>query len=121
MYPLAGGSKTRQALRTVVRDLNAGHFFERTIWSRGIANQFGSIPVDLVQEGAVGRHPAIGRSAGDSCVQTSRGAISQNLRTRWIACDFEPLAVDTVAGDVAVAEIRRKHEAVVRSDTETAQ
>ena len=43
-----GELKSRQALRTVVRDLDAGHFLERTVWLRGVANQLRSVPVDLV-------------------------------------------------------------------------
>src|SRR4029434_7605168 len=88
---LRGGSKTRQALWTVVWNLNAGDFLERTVWLCGVANQFRSVPVDLVQKGTIRRHPVISRSAGDGRVEASGGAISRNFRARRIACDFEPL------------------------------
>src|SRR5215469_17464911 len=101
-------SKTGEALGTVVRDLDTRHFLERTVWSRGIANQFRCVPIDLVEESAVGRYPVIGRPAGDRCVETPRGAISWDFRTRWIACDFEAFAVDAVAADVSIAEICRE-------------
>src|SRR5215470_2933892 len=45
--PAPGGhSKTREALRTVVWNLDAGHFFERTVRLRGVANQFRCVAVD---------------------------------------------------------------------------
>src|SRR5215469_13028960 len=116
-----GRSKTRQALWTVVRDLDAGHFFERTVWLRGVANQFRCVPVDLVQKRAVRRQPVICRSAGDGCVETSGSAISWNFRACWIDCDFKRFAVDAVAADVAVTEIRREYEPVIRRDGGPAQ
>src|SRR5215813_522542 len=114
-------SKTRETLRTVVRDLDACHFFERAVRLRGVANQSRRVPVDLVQECAIRRYPVIGRSAGDGCVETSGRAISQDFRTSWVACDFESSAVNAIAGDVAVSEVRCEHELIVRRNAEPAQ
>src|SRR5215813_8396162 len=112
---------TREALRTVVRNLDGGYFFERTVRLRGITNQLRCIPINLVQETAIGRNPVIARSAGNRCVQTSRGAISWNLGARWILYDFKSLAVDAVAADVAVTKIGREHKPVIRRDCQPTQ
>src|SRR4029077_15758319 len=60
-------------------------------------------------------------AAGHGCVETSGGAVSWNLRARGILRDFEPFAIDAIAGDVAVTEVRRGHESVVRRAAEPAQ
>src|SRR4029077_347096 len=114
-------SESRQPLRAVVGNLRAGDLLERTVRLRRVAHQLRGVPVDLVEIGPIRRNPAIARSAGDSGVETSGGAIARNLRTRGILDDAEPGAVDPVAADVAVTEVRRIDEPIIRGDGEPAQ
>src|SRR5215813_6819596 len=61
--PWGDNLETRETLRTVVRNLDGGHFFKRTVRLRGVTNQLRCIPINLVQEAAIGRNPVIARSA----------------------------------------------------------
>src|SRR5215467_7505948 len=114
-------SKSCQALRAVIGNLNARDFFERTIRLSGVPYQLRSIPIDLVQESSIGRQPIVARAAGDGGVETPGGAISWNLWARRILRDFESFAVNAVAGEIAVTEVRREHEVVIRRDSGPAQ
>src|SRR5262249_10269064 len=105
----------------VVGNLHAGDLLKRTVRLSGVAHQFRGIPVDLVEIGAIRRNPGIARSAGDGSVETSGGAIARHLWACWIPGDAEPGAVNPVAADVAVTEVRREHESVIRRDGEPAQ
>src|SRR5262249_14817620 len=49
------------------------------------------------------------------------GAVSRNLRARRIARDFQAAAVDVIAADVAVAEVRGEDGPVVRRYGQPAQ
>src|SRR5262249_13869039 len=97
------------------------HFLERTIRLSCVADQFRCVPIDLVQESAIRSQPVIARSAGDGCVETSSGAISWNLWARRILRDFKSSAVNAVAGEIAVTEVRRDHESIIRRDSGPAQ
>src|SRR5262249_34015326 len=71
--------------------------------------------------GAIRRQPAIARAAAHDSIERSEGAISRNLRGRGILRYRELFAVDVEAGEVAVTEVRRIHESVIRGDGEPAQ
>src|SRR5262249_46743092 len=114
-------SESSQTLRAVVRDFHAGDLLERTIRLDRIAHQLRGIPIDLVEIGAIWAYPAIARSASDSCVEPSGCAIARNLRACWIFRDGEPFAINAVAADITVTEIRRIYESVIRGDGEPAQ
>src|SRR5262249_48753064 len=114
-------SESGQALRAVVGDLHAGDLFERTVRSRGVAHQFRGIPVDLVEVGSIGRDPVIARSATDISTQRPEGSIARDLRTRGIFRDLQPATIDSVAAEIAVPEVRRVYESIVRGDTQPAQ
>src|ERR1700730_11356371 len=118
---LKAQSESRQPLRTVIGEFHSGHFRERAVRLRGVTDEFRGMPINLIQESAIWRHPVVGWSAGDGCVESSGGAVSRNLWARWILRDLEPFAIDSVAADVAVTEIRRKHELVIRRNTEPAK
>jgi len=102
-------SESRQALGAVVRNLDAGHFVQRTVWLSGIAHQLRGIAVDLVEIRAIWRKPVIARAAANGSIDRPEGAISQNLRARRILRNADLGAVDMVAADVAVTEARSKH------------
>src|SRR5262249_62316955 len=119
--PRRAASESGQPLWAVVGDLDAGDLLERAIRLRRVAHQLRGIPVDLVEIGAVGRNPVIGRPAGDGGVETSGGAITRYLGGCGILGDAEVDAVDPEGADVAVTEVRRIHEPVVRGDGEPAQ
>src|SRR5262245_16244593 len=88
---------------------------------RGVAHQFRSIPVDLVEIGSIRRDPVVARAAGDVSAEPPGGAISRNPGARRIARDFEAAAVDVIATDVAVAEVRGVDGPVVRRYSQPAQ
>src|ERR1700722_4923348 len=94
-------SESRQTLRTVVGNLHAAHFLERAIRLRGIAHELRGVAVDLVEIRVVRAKPTVGRAAGHGSVEPPGGAVSRNLRARWIARDFQAVTVDAVAADIA--------------------
>src|SRR5215471_6611241 len=114
-------SESRQALRAVVRNLHAGDLVERPIRLRGVTHQFRGIAVDLVKIRAIRRDPVVGRATGDVSTEPPGGAVSWNLRARRIARDFQATAIDAIAADVAVAEVRGVDGAVVRRYCQPAQ
>src|SRR5215471_11230404 len=71
--------------------------------------------------GAIRRQPAIARAAANDSIDGSEGAISRNLRGRGILGYREFFAIDVEAAEVAVTEVRRIHESVIRGDGEPAQ
>src|SRR6266851_8707801 len=120
--PRSSGSESRQALRAVVRDGRAGDLFERTVRLDGVADELRRVAVDLVQAGAGGAYPAVARAAADGPVERAAPlAIARNLRAGGVLDDGDHVAVDAVASEVAVAEIRREHQAVIRGAGEPAQ
>src|SRR4029077_4940864 len=114
-------SESCQALRAVVGNPDAGHLFQRTIRLSGIAYQLRCIPVDLVEISAIRREPAIARAAANHSIDCAESAISRDLGARGILRYREHVAVDAVAADVAVTEVRREHPSVIRGDGEPAQ
>src|SRR5262249_53184662 len=114
-------SEPRQALGAVVGDRNLGDLLERTVRLAGVADELRGVAVDLVQVGAVRREPIVARSAGHGWGQTSSGAIARYLRARGVLRDLQAPAVDVKATDVAVAEVRREDEPVIRRNGEPAQ
>src|SRR5262245_25240810 len=60
------------------------------------------------------REPAVGRTAGDVSTEPPGRAVAWNPRARRIARDLQATAVDAIAADVAVAEVRGVDGAVVR-------
>src|SRR5262245_40024492 len=117
----AAESESRQALRAVVGNLHTGDLVERPVRLRGIAHQFRGIAVDLVKKRAIRREPAVGRAAGDVSTEPPGGAVSRNPGARRIARDFQAAAVDAIAADVAVAEVRGVDGPVVRRYGQPAQ
>src|SRR4029077_11382872 len=118
---LGAESESRQTLRAVVGDLDACDLLKRTVWLGGVAHQFRSISIDLVEIGAIWRNPAIARATANHSINSSESSISRDLRARGVLRDREHAAVDAVAADVAVTEVRREHPAVIRGDGEPAQ
>src|SRR5262245_57530541 len=114
-------SESRQALRAVVGNFHAGDLAKRAIRVSGVAHKFASIPVDLIEIRAIRREPVIARAADHGSVEPPGGAVSRNLRARGVARDFDAAAVDVVAADVAVAEVRSIDGPVVRSYGQPAQ
>ena len=114
-------SEPRQALRAVVGNPHAGDLLKRTVRLSGVAHQFRSIPVDLVEICAIRRQPVIAGAAANRSIDRSEGAISWNLRARRILRDGEHVAVDAEAAEVAVTEVRSKHQSVIRRDRQPAQ
>src|SRR5216684_3260771 len=119
--PRSPGSESRQALRAVVGNIRAGDFVQRTVRLNGVTDQLRGIPVDLVEIGVVGRQPAIARTAGNDSIEPPEGSISGNLGAREILRDGEDVAVDAIAGDVAVTEDCAEHQPVIRGDGQPAQ
>src|ERR1700722_6859328 len=115
------GSEPGQPLRAVVRNLHAPDFFQRAVRMGGVARQFRSVAVDLIEIRAVRRNPGVGRTADHGSVEPSGGAVSWNLWACGIARDFEAAAVDVETADVAVAEVRGEHRSVVRGHLQPAQ
>src|SRR5215468_222668 len=99
-------SESRQALRAVVGNLHAGDLVERPVRLRGVTHQLRGIAVDLIKIRAIRRDPVVGWAAGDVATEPPGGAVSRNLRARGVAGDFQAAAVDAIAADVAVAEVR---------------
>src|SRR5262249_36599636 len=64
---------------------------------------------------------AVARSAGYGRVETPRGAVARNSRAGGVLRDLQTSAVDVERADVAVAEVRRENESVIRRDREPAQ
>src|SRR5262249_50816979 len=100
------GSESGQTLRAVIRNLHTADLAERPVRLRRVTHQFRRIAVDLVKIRAVRRDPAVGWAAGDVSTESPGGAVSRNLRACRVARDFQAGSVDTVAADVAVAEVR---------------
>src|SRR5262249_13373336 len=119
--PRSRKSESRQALRAVVGNLHAADLIERSVRLRGVTHQLRGIAVDLVKKRAIRGDPAVGWTAGDVSTEPPGGAVARNLGTRRIARDFQAFAVDAIAADVAVAEIRRVDGAVIRGDRQPAQ
>src|SRR5262249_21538500 len=119
--PVVAASESRQALRAVVRDLHAGELLERTVGLGRVPNQLRGIAVNLVKIRTIRRDPVVGRAAGDVSTEPPGGAVSRNLRARRIARDFEAAAVDVIAADIAVAEVRSVDSPVVRRYGQPAQ
>src|SRR5262245_26264135 len=114
-------SESRQALRAVVRDLHAGDLLERTVRLSSVTAQLCGVPVGLVEIRAIRCDPAVRRAAGDVSTEPPGGAVSRNFLARGIARDFQVAAVDVVAADIAVAEVRSEHRSVVRGNRQPAQ
>src|SRR5262249_56513412 len=87
----------------------------------GVADDRPRLPVDLIQVGAIRREPAVARAAGYGRVETPRGAVARNSRAGGVLRDLQTSAVDVERADVAVAEVRRENESVIRRDREPAQ
>src|SRR5580700_11493461 len=113
--PLAA-SESRQTLRAVVGDCDAGHLFQRAIRLSGVPHQLRRIPIDLVEKCAIRRNPVIARSAADVSTKPPEGAIALDLGARRILRDFDFEAVDVEGGDVAVPENRSVQESVIGGD-----
>src|SRR5689334_14247392 len=86
-------SESRQALRAVVGDRDACNLLKGTVRLSGVAHQFRSIPVDLVEIFAIRRQPAIAWAAANHSIDCSESAISRDLRACRILRDFQPFAV----------------------------
>src|SRR5215472_3528503 len=114
-------SESRQALRTVVGNFYADDLAERPVRTSGVAHQLRSIPVDLVEVGAIRGKPAVARSAAHGSIDRPEGPISLDLRRRRVLRDSELGAVDPKAADVAVTEIRCVHQAIIRRDRQPAE
>src|SRR5260370_6960219 len=87
----------------------------------GVADQFRSISVYLVQMLAIWRNPVIAWAAANGSIDRPEGAISRNLPARRILRDADLGAVDAVAANVAVTEVRSEHRSVIRGDGQPAQ
>src|SRR5215813_3276163 len=61
--------KPSQSLRTVIWDLDGGHFSERAIRLGSVTDKLRRVPIDLVQESAIGRHPVIARPTRYRCIE----------------------------------------------------
>src|SRR5215471_12468706 len=92
-------SETREPLRTVVRNLDAGDLCQRSVWLSGVSNQLRGISVDLIEIRAIRRDPAIGGATGHRSVQSSGGAVSGNSGTCRILGDLQATSVDVIATD----------------------
>src|SRR5262245_6350104 len=114
-------SESRQALRAVVGDRDAGDLLQRTVVVCGVADEFGGVSVNLKQVRAVRRNPVVARSAGDGCIETSGRSIAWNSRARGILRDLQAPAVDTKRADVAVTEIRCVDHSVIRGNGDPTQ
>src|SRR5215813_15455180 len=106
-------SESRQTLGAVVRDCNAGDFIQRSVWLRRISDEFRGVPVDLIEIRSVWRKPVVARSTADVAAECPERAVSRNLGAGGVLRDLQPLAVDVKRADVAVAEVRRIHDAVI--------
>src|SRR5262249_56611156 len=67
------------------------------------------------------RDRVVARAAGDVSTEPPGGTVSRNPRARRIAHDFQAAAVDVIAADVAVAEVRGVDGPVVRRYGQPAQ
>src|SRR5262249_33654358 len=76
---------------------------------------------DLVKISTIGRDPVVARAAGDVSTEPPGGAVSRNPGACRIARDFQATAVDVIAADVAVAEVRGVDGPVVRRYAQPAQ
>src|SRR5215467_12692468 len=114
-------SETCESLWTVVGNLDAGDLHQRTVRLSGVANQLRSIPVDLIEKCAIRRYPAIGGAAGHRSVQPPGSAVPRNPRARGIARNFQAAAIDVVAADVAVAEVRCVYRSIIGRDCQPTQ
>src|SRR4029077_6086621 len=73
-------------------------------------------PVDLIEKGAIRRHPIVARAAADVSTKTPEGAIALDVGARGILRDSDLGAVDMEGGDVAVPENRTVQESVIGGD-----
>src|SRR5262249_48961630 len=76
---------------------------------------------DLIEKGAIRRNPVIARSAADVSAKPPEGAITLDIWTRRILCDFDLGAVDMEGADVAVAENRSVQHSVIGGDSQPAK
>src|ERR1700740_1875416 len=91
-----------KALRAVVGDVRARDFLERAVGLGRVPDQLRGVAEDLVQIGAVRRHPAVARAAADGVVERAEGAVALHFRACGIARDLEPVAVELEGAEVAV-------------------
>src|ERR1700747_2319380 len=110
-------SESRQSLRAVVGNRDAGYFFQRAIRLGGVPHQLRCIPVDLIQVFAIRRNPAVARAAADISTEPPEGAIALDLGTCRILRDSDlETVVDIEGGDVAVPENRSVQASVIGGD-----
>src|SRR5258708_2506110 len=115
-------SESRQPLRAVVRDGDAGHLLQRAVWFGGVPHQLRRIPIDLIQVFTIRRNPAVARAAADVSTKRPEGAIALDLGARRILRDSDLEAVvDIEGGDVAVPENRSVQESVIGGDRQPAK
>src|SRR5258708_6538175 len=82
-------SESRQPLRAVVRDGDAGHLLQRAVWFGGVPHQLRRIPIDLIQVFTIRRNPAVARAAADVSTKRPEGAIALDLGARRILRDSD--------------------------------
>src|SRR5258708_25690206 len=115
-------SESRQPLRAVVRDGDAGHLLQRAVWFGGVPHQLRRIPIDLIQVFTIRTNPAVARAAADVSTKRPEGAIALDLGARRIPRDSDLEAVvDIEGGDVAVPENRSVQESVIGGDGQPAK
>src|ERR1700756_1565362 len=115
--PVEPESESRQSLRAVVGNRDAGYFFQRAVRLRGVPHQLRSVPVNLVQKFTIRRDPAVARATADVSTEPSEGAIALDLGARRILRDSDlETVVDIEGGDVAVPENRSVQASVIRGE-----
>src|SRR5580704_6964990 len=114
-------SESRQPLRAVVGDGDTGNLLQRAVWLGGVPDQLRGVPVDLVEKGAIRRHPIVARAAADVSTKPPEGAIALDVWARRILRNSDLGAVDMEGGDVAVPENRSEQESVIGGDGQPAK